>query len=73
MLKDATQRLADVSDSARLDAEILLAAAPSTSPRSYLFAHPEDSNSTKLAIERLEALARAPARAGEPMAYIHRH
>ena len=67
LLKDATRRLADVSDSARLDAEILLAGAIDVS-RSYLFAHPEDSLD-ELAVGRFEAVLERRI-AGEPLAYI---
>jgi len=42
ILGNATSRLADVSDSARLDAELLLCRCIDM-PRSYLFAHPEDT------------------------------
>jgi release factor glutamine methyltransferase len=67
ILADATRRLEEVSDSARLDAELLLARAIDM-PRSYLFAHPEEELDA-LAIERFnEALDRRLA--GEPMAYI---
>ena len=67
LLADASQRLEQVSDSPRLDAELLLARAIDM-PRSYLFAHPEDSLD-ELALERFEqALGRRIA--GEPMAYI---
>jgi release factor glutamine methyltransferase len=66
-LADATRRLNDVSDSPRLDAELLLARAIDTT-RSYLFAHPEDTLDA-LAAERFdESLARRVD--GEPMAYI---
>lgn len=66
-LEGATRRLEAVSDSARLDAELLLARAIDM-PRSYLFAHPEDTLDD-LAVERFEeALARRAD--GEPMAYI---
>jgi release factor glutamine methyltransferase len=68
VLQQATGRLAAVSDSARLDAELLLAMAIDV-PRTYLFAHPEDVLDD-LALERFERfLARRIA--GEPMAYIH--
>ena len=40
-LAEAIERLGPVSDSPRLDAELLLARALDV-PRSYLFAHPED-------------------------------
>ena len=66
-LRDAAVRLADVSDSARLDAELLLARAIDM-PRSFLFAHPEDTLDDAT-LKRLEqALERRLA--GEPMAYI---
>jgi len=67
ILDDAARRLESVSDSARLDAELLLARAIDM-PRSYLFAHPEDELD-ELAAERFEqALGRRLD--GEPMAYI---
>ena len=67
ILDDAARRLEAVSDSARLDAELLLARAIDM-PRSYLFAHPEEELD-ELAIGRFEeALHRRLA--GEPMAYI---
>jgi release factor glutamine methyltransferase len=67
LLSDAVRRLEPVSDSARLDAELLLARAIDM-PRSYLIAHPEDTLDAA-AIGRLEeSLARRLG--GEPMAYI---
>jgi len=66
-IADATGRLAAVSDSARLDAEILLCQTIDM-PRSYLFAHPEDELD-KLTQERFEALL-ARRIGGEPMSYI---
>ena len=64
-LEDATRRLEALSDSARLDAELLLARAIDM-PRSYLFAHPEELLD-ELAVGRFrEALDRRLA--GEPMA-----
>jgi release factor glutamine methyltransferase len=67
ILEDATRRLEALSDSARLDAELLLARAIDM-PRSYLFAHP-DEPLDELAVNRFrEALDRRLA--GEPMAYI---
>jgi release factor glutamine methyltransferase len=66
-LAAATDRLRNVSDSARLDAEILVARSIDM-PRSYLFAHPEDTLD-ELALGRLnEAVDRRVA--GMPMAYI---
>ena len=66
-LLDATSRLRDVSDAARLEAELLLARAIDM-PRSFLFAHPQDALDEG-ALQRLEStLARRLA--GEPMAYI---
>jgi release factor glutamine methyltransferase len=64
---DATARLAQSSESPRLDAEILLCRTIDM-PRSYLFAHPEDTLD-ELALERYEALV-GRREAGEPMAYI---
>ena len=67
VLATAANRLASVSDSARLDAEILVARSINM-PRSYLFAHPEEDLDT-VAIERLtETIDRRLN--GEPMAYI---
>lgn len=67
ILDDATERLTAVSDSARLDAELLLARAIDM-PRSYLFAHPEEVLD-ELAVARFQA-AFERRLAGEPMAYI---
>ena len=64
---EATQRLSANSDSARLDAEILLCRSIDM-PRSYLFAHPEDVLD-ELTIGRLDKLLQRRAD-GEPMAYI---
>ena len=67
VLATATSRLTGVSDSARLDAEILLARSINM-PRSYLFAHPEETLD-KIALQRLtETIDRRLN--GEPMAYI---
>ena len=66
-ITDAATRLSDVSDSARLDAEMLVARAIDM-PRSYLFAHPEDTLD-EAAITRLESTV-ARRLGGEPMAYI---
>lgn len=67
ILGNATTRLADVSDSARLDAELLLCRSIDM-PRSYLFAHPEDTLD-EAAFERLNLLLERRL-SGEPMAYI---
>ncbi len=64
---EATQRLSTTSDSARLDAEILLCRSINM-PRSYLFAHPEDVLD-ELTIGRLDKLLQRRAE-GEPIAYI---
>ena len=67
LIRDVTARLEAVSDSPRLDAEILLGRAIDM-PRSYLFAHPEDEPDDA-AIERFEQTVQRRL-AGEPMAYI---
>ncbi len=67
LLQSATARLRAVSDSARLDAELLLARSIDV-PRSYLFAHPEDTLD-EAALGRLERSLRRRID-GEPMAYI---
>lgn len=64
---EATERLSTNSDSARLDAEILLCQCINMD-RSYLFAHPEDVLDD-LAISRFEKLLQRRI-AGEPIAYI---
>lgn len=66
-LQDAAKRLAAVSDSPRLDAELLLCRAIDM-PRSYVFAHPHE----ELDDDALRRLGRTVERrlAGEPMAYI---
>ena len=66
-IADATLRLADSSDSARLDAEILLCQTIDM-PRSYLFAHPEDELDD-LSKDRFDALLQRRID-GEPMSYI---
>ena len=67
VLADAVARLVEVSESARLDAEILLARTIDM-PRSYLFAHPEDELDER-SFERFAALLKRRVD-GEPMAYI---
>ncbi len=66
-IAEASIRLASMSDSSRLDAEILLCQTIDM-PRSYLFAHPEDELDA-LTIDRFEALMRRRLD-GEPMSYI---
>ena len=66
-ITDAVERLAPTSDSARLDAEILLCQTINM-PRSYLFAHPEDELDA-LTRDRFEALLKRRLD-GEPMSYI---
>lgn len=66
-ITDALERLAPTSDSARLDAEILLCQTINM-PRSYLFAHPEDELDD-LTKDRFEALLQRRV-SGEPMSYI---
>ncbi len=67
LLADAVHRLEPVSESPRLDAELLLARAIDT-PRSYLIAHPEDMPDQAAARRFNDAIdARA---AGKPLAYI---
>lgn len=66
-IADAVEQLSAVSDSPRLDAEILLCRSIDVA-RSYLFAHPDDELD-ELAAERFLAVLER-RRAGEPMAYI---
>ena len=66
-IADATERLSRVSESPRLDAEILLCRSIDM-PRSYLFAHPEDELD-ELAAARFGAIVERRM-SGEPMAYI---
>lgn len=66
-IANTTDRLQGVSESARLDAELLIARAIDM-PRSYLFAHPEDVLD-EAALGRLESTVTRRL-AGEPMAYI---
>lgn len=67
IIKRTAGRLAAISDSARLDAELLLARTIDV-PRSYLFAHPEE-RLDRASCERLERLLERRL-VGEPMAYI---
>ena len=67
VLSDATKRLHRVSDSARLDAEILLSRSIDM-PRTYLFAHPEDTLDDA-ASQRMDCLLQRRL-SGEPIAYI---
>ena len=67
VLGAAVTRLADVSESARLDAEILMCRSIDM-PRSYLIAHPEDELDD-VTFERFDNLVRRRLK-GEPMAYI---
>ena len=66
-LADAVERLATVSDSPRLDAELLLARALDV-PRSYLFAHPEDELDSA-AVGRFLTTIESRTK-GAPLAYI---
>ena len=66
-IADATERLSHISESPRLDAEILLCRTIDM-PRSYLFAHPEDELDDLTAGRFASVLERRIA--GEPMAYI---
>lgn len=67
ILARAAGRLAAISDSARLDAELLLARTIDV-PRSYLYAHPEEILD-RASRERLNRLLERRL-TGEPMAYI---
>ena len=66
-LADATDRLRSSSESPRLDAELLLARALDV-PRSYLFAHPEDSLDPA-AVDRFFSVVERRS-TGLPLAYI---
>ena len=66
-IADAKDRLKHVSESPRLDAEILLCRTIDM-PRSYLFAHPEDELD-ELTRDRFEGVLERRL-GGEPMAYI---
>lgn len=63
----ATDRLQSSSDSARLDAELLLSRALDVN-RSYFFAHPEDTLDPDASKRFLSLLTRRAS--GEPMSYI---
>lgn len=63
----ATERLRHISDSARLEAELLLARALDVE-RSYLFGHPEATLDTA-SVERFGALIERRS-SGMPLAYI---
>ena len=67
LLHNAVQRLAEISDTPRLDAEVLLAAAL-THPRSYLHAWPERTLESAQAARFAVWLQRRLS--GEPIAYI---
>jgi release factor glutamine methyltransferase len=67
LLGNAVKQLSAVSESSRLDAEILLSRCIDM-PRSYLFAHPEDVLDDA-AFARFDALLKRRL-GGEPMAYI---
>jgi len=66
-LREAATRLSQMSDSARLDAELLLCQAIDV-PRNYLFAHPEDELDEASVARFADAVERRLD--GEPMAYI---
>jgi len=67
LLKRVTRELDTVSESPRLDAEILLGRAIDM-PRAYLFAHPDDTPDDAAVARLKRSVARRLA--GEPMAYI---
>lgn len=67
VIASTAEKLRAVSDSARLDAEMLVARAIDM-PRSYLFAHPEEALDES-ALARLDGTV-ARRLGGEPMAYI---
>ncbi|NCF72486.1 MAG: peptide chain release factor N(5)-glutamine methyltransferase [Gammaproteobacteria bacterium] len=67
VIADAVERLSPITDTARLDAEILLCKTIDM-PRSYLFAHPEDELDA-LSRDRFETLLMRRLQ-GEPMSYI---
>ncbi len=63
----ATEKLRDVTDAPRLEAELLMARAINM-PRSFLFAHPEDELDDA-SLQRLDDTVMRRVN-GEPMAYI---
>lgn len=63
----ATEKLRDVTDAPRLEAELLMARAIDM-PRSFLFAHPEDELDAGSLARLQDTVQRRLA--GEPMAYI---
>jgi release factor glutamine methyltransferase len=67
VIASTAEKLRAVSDSARLDAEMLVARAIDM-PRSYLFAHPEEALDES-ALARLDGTVTRRL-GGEPMAYI---
>ena len=67
LIDDVTARLETVSDTPRLEADLLVARAINM-PRSYLFAHPDDELDDD-ALERLDGEVRRRLD-GEPLAYI---
>lgn len=66
-LADSAQQLTEISESPRLDAELLVARAIDM-PRSYLFAHPEDTIDA-MALGRLQQTLDQRL-SGAPLAYI---
>ncbi len=66
-IADSVERLADISESPRLDAELLVARSIDM-PRSYLYAHPEDTLDA-IALERLQRTLEQRL-SGAPLAYI---
>ena len=67
LLSQASQRLSDISDSPRLDAELLLCQALACK-RSWLFSHADDVPPVQ-ALQRFEATLKR-RQSGEPVAYI---
>lgn len=66
-LADLVEQLAEISESPRLDAELLIARSIDM-PRSYLYAHPEDTIDA-IALERLQRTLDQRL-SGAPLAYI---